>query len=91
MVNASKIENTNYDSALERAKELAFVVWDGTAQDVAHAANAAVFQAVCEKDLDSMSYADKKSLVADVTSALADAGGDAEGALRTTDQGFGQE
>jgi hypothetical protein len=91
MVDPSTVASTNYDSALVRATELAFMVWDGTAQDVGHAANAAVFQAVCEKGLDAMTYADKKSLVADVTSALAEAGGDADVALRTTDQGYGQE
>jgi hypothetical protein len=90
MVKSSTVEPQVYDSALERAKDLAFLLWDGTAGDVSHAANASVFQALCEGDLDAMSYAQKKSLVQDVTSALTEAGGDGAAALRTTDQGYGE-
>jgi hypothetical protein len=66
-------------------------VWDGSAPDIKASANHAVFQTLCDKDLDFMPYAQKQSLVADVISALAEGGGDAESSLRTTDAHFGQE
>ncbi len=91
MSSPSTADAAQYDSTLECAKDLAFRVWDGTAADVVHAANVGVFQAICEKDLDAMPYADKKSLVTDVSSSLAEAGGDAQSVRRTTDTHYGQE
>jgi hypothetical protein len=91
MVNRTTVTASVYDSALERASALASAVWDGTAPDIKGSANYGVFQALCEKDLDFMPHAQKQSLLADVTSALAEGGGDAESSLRTTDTHFGQE